>query len=90
MKVKASKTINLNEIDVKLIAFRPDDRVIEIRWEEEGKRQSKSLHKSDFTDTELASLKKLYFGIIKKLDMVTETENPITFEEVESEPTKSI
>jgi len=83
MKVKASKTINLSEIDVKLIAFRPDDKVIEVRWEENGKRNSKTLRKDDFTEKEVSQLKKFFFEIIKKIDFVTETENPIDFESVD-------
>ena len=81
MKVKASKTINLSEIDIKLIAFRPDDKVIEIRWEENGKRNSLTLAKDDFSEEEVSLLKKVFFGIIKKIDFVTETKNPIELEE---------
>ena len=80
MKVKARKTINLNEIDVKLIAYRPDDGEIDIRWEENGKRASKVFNIHDDLNTSIQKeIKSVMFTLLKQLDFITETKNPIVF-----------
>jgi len=80
MKVKARKVINLNEIDVKLIAYRPDDSEIDIRWEENGKRNSKVFNIHDDLNSSIQSnLKSIMFTLLKQLDFVTATKNPIEF-----------
>jgi len=96
MKVKVSKTINLSEIDVRLIAFRPDDGEIDIRWEENGKRNSKvfNIH-DDFGSSIQSNLKSIMYTLLKELDFVTATKNPIEFkprevEALEIEETKKL
>jgi len=80
MKVKARKVINLNEIDVKLIAYRPDDGEIDIRWEENGKRNSKVFNIHDDLNSSIqTSLKTIMFTLLRQLDFVTATKNPIEF-----------